>query len=89
MALKFPMNSPSIGIALPEVYANIKGFMGDKQNLRFTVNFYANETARQANAKPIEQKIYTIPYQEMSDSWLGGIYTWLKTQPEFIGAVDC
>jgi len=84
MALQISYTSP-FGIVLPTAYAKISIFYGDKTTVNFEVLIWADTSARDSGKQRMEQLIYNIPY---SQQVIADLYNYLKTLPEFAGAVD-
>ena len=86
MALKLPI-STSFGIDLPEAYAKISNFSGTKDYFIINVDFFATQAARDAGTPVIK----TASYQwntASANALLATLYTQLKTEGDFVAAVD-
>lgn len=66
-------------------YARIGTFEGDKESIRFRVDFYDN----QEKENLIESRNYIIePILESEDNFIKQCYEYLKTLPEFENAIN-
>ena len=86
MALSLNTTTP-FGLTLTGAYAKVTTFSGDKTNLDITVAWYVNKAARDENKRPINVQRLQVP-TPTDGGTVAGIYTYLKTQPEFTGAGD-
>ncbi len=99
MALKLNLHESktSIGIAVPNAYARISLLMFDTKSgyVQVTVETHSNQQARAANKNPVQSKVYRgkvgvdLPSLDADIPGVrAALYTWLKTLPDFDGAVD-
>jgi hypothetical protein len=88
MALLLNMPTSPLGIGFPAAYARVARVSGDKNTGMAQVEIHANETARQANAQPIETRMHRFPMPHDAPLY-PTVYTALKALPEYAGAVDC
>lgn len=79
------------GIEIKDAYIRISRFEGDKNKLSFGVSFHSD-----ANAQAFDNKTYLLNDDEAGvvfvldgDNPIKQAYQFLKTLPEFAGAVDC
>lgn len=86
MALTLAISTP-FGIDLPTAYAKISTFNGAKDFFIFYVDYFATQTARDAGTPVIKSESYQFNTTEPQN--IASLYTYLKTLPEFAGAVDC
>lgn len=86
MAIKLNLESSDVGIPVPDAYARITNWVGNKDQTQFSVEFYVNETARHNEARPIRSEAYYVATTDAPD--LSGMYVWLKTQPGYETAED-
>jgi hypothetical protein len=86
MALKLAI-STQFGIDLPDAYAKISSFAGNKDCFTLNVDFYATEAARDAGTPVIKSQAYQWN-STTANTLVGTMYDWLKTQDEFTTAVD-
>lgn len=84
MALQINYDS-QYGINLPTAYAKISTYRGDKTTLNFEVLIWADAAARDNGKQRMEQRLYSIPYTQQI---IADLYTYLKTLPEYAGALD-
>jgi hypothetical protein len=89
MALKKSINFK--GIEIKDAYIRISRFDGDKNTLSFGVSFHSDP-----NAQAFDNKTYLLNDAEAGvvyvldgDNPIKQAYQFLKTLPEFAGAVDC
>ena len=85
MALQKAITTPS-GISLPAGYARISSFSGDKTTTNFIVLWYLNSAARHQQKQAVLPERFSCPTP--TGEMLIGLYTYLKTLPEFAGAVN-
>lgn len=76
------------GIFLDEAYCKIDTFRGDRHNVRVGVSVYANHSVYSEGKPAIESLEFNLPTPNSSDNMFAEVYNYLKTQPEFDGAVD-
>ena len=98
MALQMDLQETNIGVPAPQAYVRIVAYSYDAQsnNVQVAVNIYASEAARRAGKTPIGGGIYSgvvgvsFPSldEPISSGVRGALYSWLKTQPAFLAAVD-
>lgn len=76
----------SSGLTIENSYARITRYLGDKDAVEIFVSWYADEAARLAGKSHLQEKTYLtpLPYGDI----LPGLYAFLKTLPEFAGAID-
>lgn len=91
MALLISLDKTNIGIPLADTYARITFMRCDKEQALLQVSHYANADARNANALPVYDQTFFAPTSELQlgNDPLAIGYSWLKTQSEYSGAVDC
>lgn len=91
MAFAISLPQTNIGIPLTNTYARITLLRCDKDQCLMQVSHYANSKARQASANPVYDRTVIAPTNELKpgNDPLAIGYAWLKTQPEYAGAVDC
>jgi hypothetical protein len=80
-----------VGVAAPEAYVRIVYYTVDIKNdsLFFAIEYHYNQQARNQNRNPIKGATYTVPDSILTGGGkLAAMYTYLKTLPEFAGAVD-
>jgi hypothetical protein len=86
MALQINYNSDQFGILANGAYAKIDSFRGNISRVTFDVSYYVSQEARLEGKSPIGTFIFSVPY---SDSMTyASVYNYLKTLPEFSGALD-
>lgn len=91
MALQLPLADSDVGAAFPAAYARIFFGRTFAEQVVITVYFYADEAARRADKAMVQQRDYTAPCSELvmeGNHPHVPFYNWLKTLPEFAGAVD-
>jgi hypothetical protein len=78
-----------VGEAFPESYCKVEFVRAFKGDSLIWVNWYANGTARADMKHPVKQKEYTAETAHLvGANIIATSYEWLKTLPEFAGAVD-
>lgn len=78
-----------VGEAFPESYCKVEFVRAFKGDSLVWVNWYANGTARADMKQPVKQKEYTAETAHLvGANIIAASYEWLKTLPEFAGAVD-
>jgi hypothetical protein len=78
-----------VGEAFPESYCKVEFVRAFKSESLLWVNWYANGTARADMKHPVKQREYTAETAHLVGSnIIAASYEWLKTLPEFAGAVD-
>jgi hypothetical protein len=78
-----------VGENFPESYVKIEFVRAFKADSLIWVNWYANGTARADMKHPVKQKEYTAETAHLvGANIIAASYEWLKTLPEFAGAVD-
>jgi hypothetical protein len=88
MALQMALGDSAVGFNFPEAYARVSIFRGDKNTLLFNVNWYADAAARAADKQTILEKEYQTETPALSGDLVPALYEYLKTLPEFAGALD-
>jgi hypothetical protein len=90
MALSISLIETNIGIPLADTYARITLLRCDKEQCLLQVSHYANAEARHANASPVYDRTVFAPTADLQPGTdpLAIGYAWLKTLPEYTGAVD-
>lgn len=73
----------------PEAYTRALFIRVDKMSGYVFVNTYANKQAREDNELPIYQMEYRTERTLFNGDVFQLAYDYLKTLPEFAGAVDC
>ena len=86
MALTLAISTP-FGIDLPTAYAKISSFGGNKDCFTFQVDYFATQAARDAGTPVVKSESYQ--FNTVDPQNIASLYTYLKTLPEFAGAVDC
>ena len=78
-----------VGEAFPESYVKVEFVRAFKADSLIWVNFYANGTARADMKQPVKQTEYTAPTASLvGANIIAASYEYLKSLPEFAGAVD-
>jgi hypothetical protein len=76
----------NFGFTQNNAYFKIVGFTGNKDVINFQLSAYASEEAKNANAMPLQDRTFHIA--NPGSVTLGMLYDYLKTLPEYAGAVD-
>ena len=87
MALSISLTETDIGIPMADTYARIVMWRGDKEQTLIQVAHYASKEARQADAQPVANRTVFAPTVDCEG--MAAMYAWLKTQPDYAGAIDC
>lgn len=82
---KFTVND----VEYPAAYSRVLFVRFDKTDAYIFVNTYADESARQREDAPVYQNEYRADLSTSANTVFPAAYEYLKTQPEFTGAVDC
>jgi len=85
MALQSSYTSAQ-GFTVPEAYSRIKTFVGSKSGIRVTVEIYYDKAARDSNKQPIAMELVQLPLE--NGATMDQMYTALKLDPRFAGAID-
>ena len=95
MALQLPHTDPNIGtVPFPSAYVRIIYGRTFATQVIVTANFYVDEQARRDEKDHFAQKHYEASIDDVKPLVSDGdhphapFYRWLKTLPEFAGAVD-
>jgi hypothetical protein len=90
MALQLQIQNTEVGAAFDAAYAKIVHFEGHNDGsgiVHFVVDFYADQAARDSNLRRVSRAFYDSPVPDGHITQ--SLYAYLKTLPEFAGAVDC
>jgi hypothetical protein len=96
MALQFNLAADNeinkLGIDLPEAYAVVAGYEGNKEFVTFGLTVCASAAARAALKSPINVLTFRVENAEIDgkegDTQLARIYNYVKTLPAFEGSTD-
>ena len=96
MALQFNLAADNeinkLGIDLPEAYAVVAGYEGNKEFVTFGVTICASAAARAAFKAPINVLTFRVENVEIDGkegaTQLERIYNYVKTLPAFEGSID-
>lgn len=88
MALTLNLVNSDVGYEFKDAYARILFARTFKDQTFVFVNFHADEAARWANKNPVKQKEYIAQTSSLVGDFFPAMYTWLKTQEDFAGAID-
>ncbi|WP_338615559.1 hypothetical protein [Pigmentiphaga sp. CHJ604] len=73
------------GVEVPDCYIKVARYVGTKSSLSVVVDYKAG-----ADAEPLYDESYFVePFELYADNPVRQAYLYLKTLPEFAGAVDC
>lgn len=86
MALQISYDS-QYGVTATEAYVRIDRFRGEKQFIAVDCCYYYNEAARTNGQQPIGYHSFTLNIS--NGATMEQMYTALKDDSNFIGAVDC
>jgi hypothetical protein len=79
------------GLEVPGAYCRIHGIQGSKQHISFQLHCYKDQASYQAG-KGFLREIHYAFVPSVSDgsaNFIKQAYEYLKTLPEFTGALDC
>ena len=91
MALQQPLLAADtlVGENFPESYVKVEFVRAWKADSLIWVNWYANGTARADLKQPVKQHEFTVATSTLvGANIIAASYEYLKTLPEFAGAVD-
>lgn len=90
MALQIANPNNQLGVVFPEAYARVAAFRSsDKEAVEIFVYIHATSGAREAGMDPFRVSQYTFPFDlRSSDNIYVQAYNYLKSLPEFSGAID-
>ena len=98
LQLNLTADKTAVGVAAAEAYARIVQLNFDTKTGKVTlsVDIHYDQAARAANKAPISGGVYSghagidMPSIDvaLAEGVRSTLYTWLKTQPDFAGAVD-
>jgi hypothetical protein len=92
MALQIALSDSPIGAAFPAAYARIPAGRSLKDTVHIQVDFYADEAAKIAEKQIVKQLFFTAPVSALDvqagDHPHAPYYRYLKTLPDFEGALD-
>ena len=86
MALQLNYNDDSRELVVPNAYAKIGEFNGNKEMVIFTIEIFTSISARENNKQALTSSTHRVPYSDGMS--IQGLYNYLKTLPEFANAVD-
>ena len=75
------------GLTIINSYVRIGRFTGDKEFTTFDFQVYVNEQSRSQGKNPVKIGSESLPTP--TTDILPALYTYLKTLPEFVNAIDC
>jgi hypothetical protein len=98
MALQLDLADTNVGVPAPTAYARIVGVSFNTTNglVEIRVDIFASAAARQEGKNPVGGGVYIgtvgLNMPNLDDALPNGIravlYAWLKTLPDFQGALD-
>ena len=94
LQLNLPANNQEnrLGIELPEAYALVANYNGDKHFVTFTVVLCQNAAAKESGIQPVGALTIRVEKDEIDgqtgDTQQARIYAYLKTLPLFAEATD-
>jgi hypothetical protein len=77
------------GTTYPDAYSRITTIRCDKADAYVYVCTYESEQARMDDAFPIYAEEHTCALADVASDLFPKAYEFLKTLPEFAGAIDC
>ena len=92
MALQIALSESPLGASFPAAYAHIPAGRSSKEHVHIQVDYYADSAARAAEKRIIQQLFFTAPISALDvqagDHPHAPYYRYLKTLPDFEGALD-
>lgn len=88
MALQTDLVSETVGFEFPQAYAKIIHINTQTKYTYIMVNWYSTLEARLEMRMPVFQKQFAIETTQITGTILPAAYAYLKTQPEFVNAID-
>ena len=98
LQINLPTAKTRVGVAAPQAYARINNLNYDTYSgtVELRVDAYFDNAARTARKSPVASFRFTgtvgkdLPSLDaaLGAGVRGVLYTWLKTKPEFSGAID-
>lgn len=74
------------GVNLPDCYARISAFAGDKSVVRVVVDHFADASSRQAGKPPVWSEVYLLDIQD--GAHMADQYAAIKLLPAYSSAID-
>jgi len=72
------------GISIPNAYIRVVRFDGNKSKLAALIGYFGSATSEIFDSMNVD-----VPYDVTGANPLAQIYDYIKTLPDFAGAVDC
>lgn len=93
MALQLNLTDTNVGLPAPQAYARIVAyaFNAKTNEWEVAVDVYASSAARTAGKSPVSGGVFkteSTPETVPADAGRAALYSWLKTQDAFSGAID-
>jgi hypothetical protein len=88
MAFKMALTNGNCGGTFTEAYAKIEPVISVGKVTRIGVNWYADEQARTDLKQPVHANTFEVPDADLKGDFYPAMYAYLRTLPEFAGAVD-
>ena len=89
MAIQVTTKGKRTMAMVPDAYIRILSAMVTPNEIIMDVGIYADKSARDANARPVEVASYPMPFDpDAQISPFAYAYGELKKLPEFAGAID-
>ena len=79
----------NMGDIYPQAYARVMIVRSMAEQSFIWVLWYANAEARQNDGQPVKSYEYPVDTDNLPGNIYPAAYTYLKSLPEFAGAVDC
>lgn len=89
MALQIALAATPFGPPAPAAYVKVANVAVDKEAVRAFVAVYFDAAARQADARPLDQKLHVLKTADLTGDILPAVYAALKALPEYASATDC
>lgn len=92
LQIDLPDTDSGVGVAAPAAYARIVIYTHDIKNdaLMFAVEYHYNAQAKNQGRNPMKGASYSVLEAELvgTGNIRSKMYDYLKTLPEFVGAID-
>jgi hypothetical protein len=89
MALLVNLQNSDIGAPVTGAYLKVVAYNGNSYEIYCHIVCFYSSDARNINAQPVFTENKAIQLQNLSGDLLPAIYKYLKTLPEYEGAIDC
>ncbi len=88
MALQVELNDNPMAFSFPEAYVRISSGFSLKDFTTISIRVYATAHARTLEANPVMTKDFKVSTASLAGDLWPAMYSYLKSLPEFTGAID-